>query len=121
MIFCFRFLTRLLKHNRHKNVHKWYSNVHIPVECELKGMPVPAIANSISSSSSHKVGNILVNERHHTTNHLYVLLDHFGNQLGHLADTKVPFMSGKSEGKVRERVEGGKTNKIHKIIFCGLQ
>ena len=82
----------------------WYSNVHIPVECELKGMPVPAIANSISSSSSssHKVGTILVNDGQHTTNHLYVLLDHFGILLGHLADTKVPFMSDKSEGKVRE-------------------
>ena len=65
-------------------------------------MPVPGIANSISSSSSHKVGTILVNERQHTTNHLFVLLDHFGNLLGHLVDTKVPFMSGKSEGKVRE-------------------
>ena len=78
-------------------------------------MPVPAIANSISSSSSHKVGTILVNERQHTTNHLYVLLDHFGNLLGHLVDTKVPFMSGKSEGKVRERGEGGPI----KLYFAG--
>ena len=58
--------------------------------------------------SSHKAGTILVNERQHTTNHLCVLLDHFGNLLWHLVDTKVPFMSGKSEGKVRERGEGGR-------------
>ena len=25
MIFCFWFLTKFMKHNRHKNVHKWYS------------------------------------------------------------------------------------------------